>query len=68
MTLNEVCKLIGADDQVVVLLSSVGWLGSFPAMYIPVAYHNCKATSIMPDVFDGDGFGAGVILKVWIDI
>lgn len=65
MTLNEV---IGADDQVVVLLSNAGWIGSFPAMYIPTVYHNCKVTSIMPDVFDGNWFESGVVLKVWIDV
>lgn len=68
MTVNELDKTIGSDDQVIVLLSNAGWIGSFPSMYIPGAYHDCKVNSIMPDVFDGNGFEAGVVLKVWIDI
>lgn len=67
MLLKNLLKVIGDDIQNIVLFCCDDWVGTFPCCYSPREYNEFYVTSIAPDNFNGDYFGSGCVLKIWIE-
>lgn len=66
MKLKNLTELIGDEDQTVIIFKKDDWAGSFRCCCIPNEYNDCTIEAIMPDFFEGYGFGQGSVIKVWI--
>ena len=67
MLLKDLLKLVGDEMQNIALIDKNDWLGTFPCCYVPTEYDHYCVTSISPDNFNGDFFGSGLVLKIWIE-
>ncbi len=67
MTLQELLKKVGAEDQLIALLVNSEWCCVFPAAFCPSQYDDYVVTSFLPDEFKGESPFDGIVLKVWVD-
>ena len=67
MLLKNLLKVIDYDVQSIVLFCCDDWVGTFPCCYVPKEYDEFCVTNIMPDNFNGDYFGSGLVLKIWVE-
>ena len=67
MLLKDLLKVIYDDIQNIVLFCCDEWIGTFPCCFVPSEYDKFYVLSITPDKFNGDYFGSGLVLKIWIE-
>ena len=67
MLLKDFLKLVGDEVQNIVLFYCDDWFGTFPCYCVPSESENYYVTSVMPDNFNGDYFGSGLVLKIWVE-
>jgi hypothetical protein len=66
--LRDVLTFVNNDRETIVLFLGDEWIGTFPSAFIPDCYDNYLVGAFAPDKFDGEGFGDGIVLKVWLEI